>query len=159
MKKVFYISDGAGSQYKNRFNFQNLCLHKQDFGVPAEWHIYATSHGKRPCDGLGGTFKRAAAKASLQRPLENQIVSVKDLVFWAKNWDSKILIEFIPQKEILENKTRLADRYEDVKTIDGTISFHSFEPVEEKKIRVRRYSYSSNFKDVNLKIKRRKPKT
>ena len=60
-----YFSDGAASQYKNRKNFLNLCFHKSDFGVPAEWHFSATSHGKGACDGLGGTVKCLAARASL----------------------------------------------------------------------------------------------
>ena len=46
----------------------NFCHQKDDFGVKAEWHFSATSHGKGPCDGLGGTVKRLAAHASLQRP-------------------------------------------------------------------------------------------
>ena len=44
--------------------------HEADFGVPAEWHFSATSHGKGACDGVGGTVKRLAARASLQRPYE-----------------------------------------------------------------------------------------
>ena len=60
-KKIIYFSDGAASQYKNRKNFLNLCHHRNDFGIPAEWHFSATSHGKGACDGLGGTVKRLAA--------------------------------------------------------------------------------------------------
>ena len=29
-----------------------------------EWHFFCHSHGKGPCDGLGGTVKRLATKAS-----------------------------------------------------------------------------------------------
>jgi len=65
-QKILYFSDEAASQYKNCKNFLNLCHHKVDFGVDAEWHFFATSHGKGPCDGLGGTVKRLAARASLQ---------------------------------------------------------------------------------------------
>ena len=36
--------------------------------MPAERHLFATSHGKGPCDGIGGTVKRLATRASLQRP-------------------------------------------------------------------------------------------
>ena len=71
-KKMIYFSDGAASQYKNRKNFVNLCYHKDDFGISAEWHFSATSHGKGACDGLGGTVKRLAARASLQRPYSDQ---------------------------------------------------------------------------------------
>ena len=41
--------------------FLNSCLHKADFGITAEWHFSATSHGKGACDGLGGSVKRLAA--------------------------------------------------------------------------------------------------
>ncbi|MCH2405823.1 MAG: hypothetical protein MK200_06480 [Nitrosopumilus sp.] len=75
LKKVYYYSDGAGSQYKNCKNFTNLSFHKDDFDVDAEWHFFATSHGKSPCDGIGGTVKRLVALESLRRPLQNQILS------------------------------------------------------------------------------------
>ena len=82
-KKIIYFSDGAASQYKNRKNFVNLCLHKEDFGISAEWHFSATSHGKGACDGLGGTVKRLAARASLQRPYNDQIMTPRQLFDWA----------------------------------------------------------------------------
>lgn len=65
LKRVHYFSDGAASQYKNRKNFASLCHHKEDFNLDATWHFFATSHGKSACDGIGGTLKRLAAKASL----------------------------------------------------------------------------------------------
>ena len=65
IQKTAYLSDGCSGKYKNRKNFLNLCLHKDDFGVPAEWYFFGTSHGKGPCDGLGGTIKREATKASI----------------------------------------------------------------------------------------------
>ena len=72
IKKLIYFSDGAASHYKNYKNFANLCNHKVDFGIDAEWHFFVTSHGKGPCDGLGGTVKRLAAKSSRQRPYNEQ---------------------------------------------------------------------------------------
>ena len=36
----------------------NLYLHREDFGLDAEWIVLATSHGKSPCDGIGGVVKR-----------------------------------------------------------------------------------------------------
>lgn len=44
--KVYYISDGSGSQYKNMYNMANLMLHEQDYGLAAEWTFTSTSHGK-----------------------------------------------------------------------------------------------------------------
>ena len=75
INKVTYFSDGAASQYKNFKNFINLCHHELDHGIKAEWHFFASSHGKSPCDGIGGTTKRLVARASLQATETYQILS------------------------------------------------------------------------------------
>ena len=85
VKKLYYFSDGCAGQYKNCKSFLNLCHHKNDFGIDAEWHFFATSHGKGPSDGVGGTIKREAAKESLRRPISNQILTPIDLFNFAKN--------------------------------------------------------------------------
>ena len=74
-KKTICFSDGAASQYKNRKNFINLCLHEDDFGISAEWHFYATSHGKGAFDGVGGSVKRLAARGSLQKPYNDKVMT------------------------------------------------------------------------------------
>ena len=63
-----YFSDGAASQYKNRKNFLNLCHHEEVFGVKAEYSAFLGNFPKGACDGLRGTVKWLAARASLQRP-------------------------------------------------------------------------------------------
>ncbi|XP_025262218.1 uncharacterized protein LOC112637213 [Camponotus floridanus] len=62
--KIIYFSDGA------------------NFGIAAEWHFFPTSHSKGPCDGIGGTLKRLAARASLQR-INNPIRTPQELFTWA----------------------------------------------------------------------------
>ena len=52
--KIFCFSVGCAEQCKNHKNFINLCHHQQDFSMDAEWIFFATSHGKSPCDGVGG---------------------------------------------------------------------------------------------------------
>ena len=61
-----YFSDGAPNQYKHFKNIANLNYHYIDYELKADWHSFATSHGKSPCDGIGGTVKRLIAGASLQ---------------------------------------------------------------------------------------------
>ena len=77
-------------QYKNCKNFLNLCHHESDFGLDAEWNFFATSHGKGPCDGVGGTVKRLAARASLQRPYDRQILTPQALFEFAEEEIKKI---------------------------------------------------------------------
>ena len=76
VRKIIYFSDGASAQYKNRKNFVNTCYHKSDFSIAAEWHFFATSHSKGPCDGIGGSTKRLVMKASLQ-PVQDPITTPK----------------------------------------------------------------------------------
>ncbi|ESO09020.1 hypothetical protein HELRODRAFT_168952 [Helobdella robusta] len=44
----------------------------EDFGLKAEWHFFATSHGKSPCDGIGGTTKRLVASINKKSDIERQ---------------------------------------------------------------------------------------
>ena len=85
IKSISYFTDGSPAQYKNFKNFTNLIMHEQDFGIKAEWHFFATSHGKNACDGVGGTIKRLAARASLQRAIDNQILNPHHLYDYAKS--------------------------------------------------------------------------
>jgi len=84
LKKVIYFSDGAASQYKNFKNFANLLHHSSDYGLDAEWNFFGTSHGKNTCDGIGGTVKRLAARASLQRTLDDHIMTPLQLFDWCR---------------------------------------------------------------------------
>lgn len=38
VNKIIYFSDCASSQYKNKKNIVNICHHKSDFGLEAEWN-------------------------------------------------------------------------------------------------------------------------
>ena len=42
--------------------------------------LFATSHGKSPCDGIGGTVKRLVTRARLKRSISNQIL-IADKMF------------------------------------------------------------------------------
>ena len=78
--KIFYFSDGCAEQYKTCKKFIILCHHQQDFIMDAEWILFATSHDKPPCNGVGGFVKRYVAKHNLQRPLHNQILSYQSML-------------------------------------------------------------------------------
>lgn len=76
---VMYFRDGAVGQYKNCKSFSNLYPHKDDIGLLAEQHFFATSHGKRYCDGNGGTMKGIVAHASLQTTTSGHILTPSDM--------------------------------------------------------------------------------
>ena len=62
--------DARASMKTEKIYTTYLCQHLSDFGIDAVWNFFATSHGKSPCDGIGGTARRVTARTSLQRPKE-----------------------------------------------------------------------------------------
>ena len=128
LKKIVYWTDGAASQYKNKKNFANLCCHEQDFGLAAEWHFFASCHGKSACDGIGGTLKRLARLASLQRHSTNQITTPMELFIWAKdNVDIKTF--YVSSDEVISNQDLIKKRMDEATPVRGTRGFHSYIPL------------------------------
>ena len=76
--KIHCFSDNCGGQYKNYKIMINLTFHAQDFNRVASWTFFAASHGKSPCDGVGGATKRCLPHESLSRSMDNHIVTAKD---------------------------------------------------------------------------------
>ena len=139
VKRISYHSDGAGNQYKNCNNFSNLCHHKEDFNIDAEWHFFATSHGKSACDGVGGTVKRLAAKASLQT---TTIRNPTELYQWAVENLKGIKFLYCSAEEYDKTQDELKDRFAKAKTLPGTRKLHSFIPLSVNSIATKIYSYS-----------------
>jgi hypothetical protein len=137
LKKVHYFSDGCAGQYKNKYNFTNLCYHEEDFGLACEWNFFATSHGKNACDGIGGTVKRATARASLQRTTNMQILTPEDMFnFCEDKLSDKIKYFFVTESELEDAQKRLEPRFKDSTTISGTQKLHRFVPLNKEEIMV-----------------------
>ena len=65
--------------------------------------FFATSHRKSVCDGSGGTIKRLAAHASLQRPFSNQIIFPKQLFDFAEASVDGTTSSFVSSEEVVSN--------------------------------------------------------
>ena len=48
----------------------DLCSHKHNFGISAEWVPFATSYCKSPCDRIGGAVKTACSQAKPPKVIE-----------------------------------------------------------------------------------------
>ena len=53
-------------------------------GLDVRWVLFATTHGKQPCDGIHGTVKRLVSNASLKLDLKDQILSPNDMFQFCK---------------------------------------------------------------------------
>lgn len=150
VKRIIYFSDGSASQYKNRKNFLNIAMHETDFECPANWHFFATAHGKSICDGLGGTIKRLATKASLQRPFNNQIITPRQLYDWANNSIRNINVTFVPKEEYYKEEMYLKERFSKAHAIPSTHKLHTVIPVSKEIVLIKRYSFSPEGIQYNL---------
>ena len=125
---MHYFSDGSAGQYKNCKNFMSFCLHNSDFGVKCEWKVFATS------DSIGGTVKRLVMRASLKRPISNQIL-IADKIFGFCIEEIKG-IDFVLLKNQDTGNTRVnaEERCKRVDTVPGTRSFHQSIPISDSVI-------------------------
>ena len=112
----------------------NLCLHKQDFDLDGEWIFFATSHDKLPCDGTAGSVKHYAAKRSLQRPMNNQILDYQAMLNVCEDEISKIKIFGISKETMDEVVKSLEEWFSRGNTVPGTQSSHHFIPLSSSKI-------------------------
>lgn len=141
LKRIKYFSDGAASQYKNRTNALNLRMHLKDFGVHAEWHFFASCHGKGPCDGLGGTIKREAARESLQKVRKEGILNAQQLYDWARvKFQHSITIKFLSKSEIDAITDQFKQRYVDAAAAEGIKSSHCILPKSPNMMLMKEYS-------------------
>ena len=150
ISKLIYFRDGCAGQYKNCYNFINLLHHEADFGLQAEWNFFATSRGKNACDGIGGALKRSAAKASLQRPLVNQILNPLDFYNFCKTNVKNVKMCFVIADEVKAVTAFLATRFASANTIQETQKHHRFIPINENCLQI--YQISSSNSEINSKI-------
>lgn len=150
--KIYFFSDGCAAQYKNKKNFLNLCELKEKQGFEAEWHFFATYHGKSPCDALGGAIKRMAMRASLQREFSGHINSARKLFTFIQGSVTAINTELCTKKEHDEMAKLLKHKYDGVKTIPGTQKYHAFIPIEGTlSLNCKRMSTSGSSTKVTLR--------
>lgn len=142
---IRYFSDGAKQHFKNRFQMINLMNHQKDFGIRAEWHCHATAHGKNSCDGIGATFKKEAARASLIVAPKNAILSAKALYDWGKEYSKKSKTEvFYYSKQDYDKITRkLNKRFKSAVAVPDISKSHSFVLLPNGQFEVKRYSNAS----------------
>ena len=97
------------------------------------WNFFATSHGKTPCDCIGGTVKWLATDASLMATEKNHILTPLDPFDWASKNTCNINFIYINTEETTEHcqKNNSSECYELVKVEKGlgTRPHHCYKPI------------------------------
>ncbi|KAJ4436950.1 hypothetical protein ANN_17082, partial [Periplaneta americana] len=112
--------------------------------------FFATSHGKSPCDAIGGTTKRLATKASLQRPYMDQILSARNLYKFANEHIPGVKYFYVSKEDIRLTEVELMERFNNSVRIPGTRENHSYVPLDDRHLRVSRVSVSCKFVDISV---------
>ena len=149
VEKIYYFTDGAASQYKNLIN---LVYHQDDFGIQAEWHLFATSHGKSACDGIGRTVKREAARTSLRATTTGHILTPQQLFEWCSIHITGIKFFYIPKDDITFNLMFLEKCFNKSSKFSGIRIHHCFIPNSDKTLRVQRISGNKNTDEIIMSI-------
>ena len=108
IKSIEIYSDGASSQFKNKWTLSNIVFCKAEFQLDVSWQFFASYHGKGAVDGIGATVKQALWSAirtreiifqgakDCQEYLEKKITGVKTLVATSE--------EILAYKKLLDKK-------------------------------------------------------
>lgn len=116
INKLIFFSDGTGQHFKQKYSLcQVVTLNFPDI-QEVEWHFFATSHGKGPIDGLGGTIKRRVSEYIMGDRNYNA-VTTEDFAKVAQERCPNIIIQFVPHDQVLTFiREKIAEKWTDPKT-------------------------------------------
>ena len=103
-------------------------------GYRIKWIFFATSHDKSPGDMICGSVKRHAAKRSLQRPMNSQVLDYKAMLNVCKEEMSQIIFSGIDKETMGGVHKSLVEQFSRGNTVPGTHSSHHFIPLSSSKI-------------------------
>lgn len=125
---VHYWSDGAASQFKSRYNFDNILHHEREFGIQADWSYFATAHGKGPIDGIGGEVKRQVWRSVLQGKVV--VNNATEFANVASELCKSVTVKFHSSEAIAVDAANLPQRWNSCKGVPGTHELHYVKPVD-----------------------------
>ena len=95
LEEIMFFSDGAASQFKQRYLFQNVTRMMAEHDLKLSWNFFATSHGKGVVDAIGGIVKRMVWQEIMTK---KHCRSATDFVRIAKT--KTIILDEISQTDI-----------------------------------------------------------
>ena len=141
VKSLKFFSDGTGQHFKQKYSICQVVTLNFPELEDVSWHFFATSHGKGPIDGLGGTIKRRVTEYAMANR-QVDVFSTEDFARISKERCPNILIDFVPKSEVKQfiEKNSIQEGWKsngkDILTAPSTRSCHVFK---------KRGSYSMTF--------------
>jgi hypothetical protein len=137
IKSVQIFSDGAPTQFKQKYLFCSLTHWKEKFNIELVWNFFATSHGKGTVDGIGGTVKRSVMRAVRTG---NQVKNAREFYHVAKIKNLNIDVHFITEAEIREMDEFTHTLWDGIITLPHTQSMHCIIPLSKYLIKASQVS-------------------
>ena len=155
---MLYSKSPFSAQFKNKKQFSNIPHHHKDFGSKATWLFTATSHGKSACDAIGGNLKGLATTESINKGDYNTILNAAAFMDFVLNYKTsrgenlKTIPLLVTPEEIKETAKKMKPRWDSALPIQGTQSYHHFEPDpnNEEFVVVKHFSNSDNLKKLKI---------
>lgn len=147
--EVHIFSDGCAQQFKNVYTLSSLTHSKHDHDLEIEHHFFATSHGKGPHDGVGGTFKRKVREIVLSQ--DKKCTTAEEFYELAKSVSQKTVVILVSKDEIAEQTTHLNMRWKNLKSMRGSRSCHHFKAIGETQLEASVTSYGDDSRVYQLK--------
>ncbi|KAJ8051205.1 hypothetical protein HOLleu_04685 [Holothuria leucospilota] len=148
LQVISFFSDGAASQFKNRFLFQNLTHMKEAYNLESiKWNFFATSHGKGVVDGIGGQVKRLVFNALKTGAF---VEDAQTFAAEASKHVTKIKVMFVPAQEIEGGKEHINAIWNGVKALPGTQGIHTVVVVNKHVVRYAPYAASVTYQTYAL---------
>lgn len=123
VKNVQLFSDGAASQFKQKYTLAHFSYLQSVLNVNISWFFFATSHGKGVVDGLGGTAKRVAYNATKSGKAISNIDQLTSLVS-EKMPGTEIIM--VPKQSIDHTADDYMTTVKDIKSVPKCQSQHCY---------------------------------
>uniref|UniRef100_A0ABD2WZ08 Uncharacterized protein n=1 Tax=Trichogramma kaykai TaxID=54128 RepID=A0ABD2WZ08_9HYME len=145
--------DVANWPYQIRNHLANIFFHEKDFGIAVKsYNFFATSHGKSPCDALGGTVKRMVMQHCIRFFPQDQITNAHEMYEYALENIENIRALWVPNEIVKRFEKKLKNRFASTKTFPDTKTNHSYIPCEEKSMKMKITSFLVEEKIIQLKL-------
>ncbi|XP_072180506.1 uncharacterized protein [Diadema setosum] len=124
-------SDGPASQFKNRYIAAAFASLEKAHKVHIEWNFFATSHGKGPVDGIGGSAKRFVWDKVRTR--KHTVTDAKTFAEAASTMKNVSVCEITSSEITKRNgKLNLNVVFSEAKAIPGIAKMHFFTVVNDE---------------------------
>lgn len=131
VKIINVWSDGPSSQFKNRFIAAALPSLQCRHDLNIQWHYFATSHGKGPVDGIGGSVKRQVWSAVKER--KDIVTNASTFVAAAEKVSNVNVIEMTSlQIDQRNEQMNLEDIFNTAPPMPGITGIHNLRIVNDK---------------------------